>query len=55
MNVSAEEVTVSASHDDLLIKIVCSVTKINNIFILKTKSSKLGSTRRSTALILPLQ
>ncbi len=40
---------------DLLIKLGCFISKVNNVFNLKSSCTKLVSTRRSTVLILPLQ
>ncbi len=38
-----------------LIKVACFVTKVNNIFKIKSSRSKLVSTNRPDVLILPLQ
>jgi hypothetical protein len=40
---------------DLLIKAACFVTKVNNIYNMKSSQAKLASTRRSAVLVLPLQ
>ncbi len=40
---------------NLLIKVPCFVTKVNNVSIVKSIRSKLVSTRRSIVLSLPLR